>query len=529
VLIELRVRDLGVIDELHLLLGPGMTALTGETGAGKTLVVEAIELLVGGRSDPSRVRAGATEAFVEGRFATADGEVVLARAVPASGRSRAYIDGRMAPVSQLGEVGGALVDLHGQHAHQSLLSATVQRAALDRFGGVDVSRRDSARRELQRVAAELEALGGDARARAREIDLLRFQVEELRAAAVVDPDEDTVLSAEEERLADAAAHRAAAASAWAALSDEGGARDAVATAIARLAGRGPFGPVAARLDAVAAELADLATDLMAAGEELADDPERLAIVQARRQALTALRRKYGDSLADVIAYAEEAGDRLSQLESYDARAAALDGERAAAADALQAAESAIGKARRKAGPKLGAAVGEQLPALALDGAVFDVVVEGDAGDDVTFLLSANTGEPARPLAKVASGGELARCMLATRLVLRDPTVPTLVFDEVDAGVGGQAAVAVGRALATLAADQQVLVVTHLPQVAAFADHHVAVVKDTAAGRSLASASTLDDTMRVAELTRMLAGLPDSDTGREHADELLRTARQERAR
>jgi DNA repair protein RecN (Recombination protein N) len=529
-LVELRVRDLGVIDDLQLLVGPGMTAITGETGAGKTLLVEAIELLVGGRADPARVRAGAAEASIEGRFETHEGDVVLARSVPTAGRSRAYIDGRMAPVAQLADTGGVLVDLHGQHAHQSLLASGVQRAALDLFGSIDLAPRRDAAARVHALDAELAALGGDVHSRAREIDLLRFQVDELDAAGITDPAEDDDLALEEERLADAAAHRDAAGAAWAALADEGGAADAVGQALTELTGRAAFGTVADRVHTLAADIADVAADLRAAGESIVEDPERLALVQARRQLLTALRRKYGDSLADVIAFSADVRERLAALESYESRAAALEDERAGAAADLARVEAEIGEARRRHAPALAAAVAAQLPDLALGGATFDVEIDDSAaGDGVSFLLSANPGEPARPLAKVASGGELARCMLALRLVLRDRTVPTLIFDEVDAGIGGQAAVAVGRALATLAADHQVLVVTHLPQVAAFADNHVAVAKDAGTGRSIVRAAVLDDAERVGELTRMLSGLPDSETGRDHAHELLTTARRERAR
>jgi DNA repair protein RecN (Recombination protein N) len=256
----------------------------------------------------------------------------------------------------------------------------------------------------------------------------------------------------------------------------------------------------------------------------------LAAVQARRQLLASLRRKYGETLSDVVAFAEDSRRRLDALESYEATAADLETNRAQALATLRAAEEAIGAARRRSAPKLAKAVSAQLPDLALGAATFAIDVDDSpAADGVTFLLSANPGEPPRPLVKVASGGELARCMLALRLVLRDRTVPTLIFDEVDAGIGGQAAVAVGRALATLATDHQVLVVTHLPQVAAFADAHIAVTKEAAGKRSVVSAVVLDDGGRVGELTRMLSGLPDSETGRDHASELLTTARQERSR
>ncbi|MEO7430272.1 MAG: DNA repair protein RecN, partial [Acidimicrobiales bacterium] len=527
-LVELAVRDLGVIDDLHLVLGHGMTALTGETGAGKTLVVDAIELLVGGRAEPVMVRAGAVEAWVEGRFVLTppDGgeetEVVLARAVPASGRSRAYVDGRLATIATLAEWGERLVDLHGQHAHQSLLSGAVQRGALDRFAGIDLEPLQAARARLRALDDQLAALGGDDRARAREIDLLRFQVEELATAAIAGPDEDERLDAEESLLADAAAHQVAAARAGAALTGEGGAADAVGEAIASLADRAPFADNEARLRSLAAELADLATEVRAAGEEIAEDPARLDAVRDRRQLLHELRRKYGQSLQEVLAFAEEAGARLSELEQHDRRAGELDAARAAAKRAISAAAAAVATARRAAAPRLAQAVQSHLVSLAMPRAKVAVAVEGDdPGDDVAFLLAANPGTPPLPLTRVASGGELARTMLALRLVLTAGP-PTLIFDEVDAGIGGEAAVAVGRSLAALAADHQVLVVTHLPQVAAFAHAHVRVSKETGEDHTVARIERLDDGGRVAELSRMLSGQPESRTARDHAEELLAT-------
>lgn len=523
-LVELHVRQLGVIDELALSFGPGMTALTGETGAGKTLVVEALELVLGGRADGMLVRPGAEEAWVEARFADDSDERILARAVPATGRSRAYVDGRMAPAAALAESGASLVDLHGQHAHQSLLGGAVQRTALDRFGGVDLEPLANARGALRAVEHALAALGGDARARARELDLLGYQVAELDDARLDDPDEDDGLAREEEALADATAHRDAAAAASHALTGEGGAEEAIAAAVAALAGRAPFADLEARLRAAAAEVAEAASDLRVAGEALQDDPERLAAVRARRQLLGDLRRKYGASLADVIAFRDEVRERLTELEGYEARAAALERDRERRRRKVTAAEAVVGAARRAAAPRLALEIEARLQVLAMPRARFEVHVgDVDPGDEVTFLLSANPGEPALPLAKVASGGELARTMLAARLVLiAGPG--TLVFDEVDAGVGGEAAVAVGRALADLAAAHQVLVVTHLPQVAAFADQQIAVIKVEEAGRTVTRARILDDAGRVVELSRMLSGQPDSATARGHAEELLAAAR-----
>ncbi len=526
-LAELHVRDLGVIADLHLLLEDGMTALTGETGAGKTLLVEAIELLMGGRADAVLVRPGAEEARVEGRFLAGESETVLARAVPRSGRSRAYIDGRLATAAELAEVGRALVDLHGQHAHQSLLSPRTQRAALDRFAGVDLAPLEAARDRVKAIDDALAALGGDNRARARELDLLRFQLSELDAAGLEDPDEDLALEAEEDTLADAAAHREAAEAANEALGGEGGAVDAVGQAMEAVAGRRPFAAIEDRLRSLQAELAEAASELRQAGDAIVEEPERLDEVRLRRRLLRDLCRKYGEQLSEVMAFESEARARLAELESHGVRVEALEGERQVAVDAVGKAAAQVAGARRQAAPKLAAQVQRHLRTLAMAGARLEVAVEGPGpADDVEFLLAANRGAPPLPLAKVASGGELARAMLAARLVLTDAP-GTLVFDEVDAGVGGEAALAVGRALADLAGEHQVLVVTHLPQVAAFADHQVVVAKDDRRGTTLASARRVAGTDRVVELSRMLSGQPSSDTARDHAEELLATAAAQR--
>jgi DNA repair protein RecN (Recombination protein N) len=546
-LAELHVRDLGVIADLTLVLQPGMTALTGETGAGKTLVVEAIELLVGGKADPVLVRPGADEARVEGRFISDDDddEVVLARVVPRTGRSRAYVDGRLATVAELAEIGGRLVDLHGQHAHQSLLGGRVQRAALDRFGAVDLEPLAAGRARVASLDVALAALGGDARARAREIDLLAFQVGELEAAGLTDPYEGDTLEVEEDFLAAAAAHRQAGTDAHAALRDDGGAADAVAVAIEAVVGRLPFTEIETRLRSVAAEIEEAAADARRTADAIAEDPERLDQVRARRRLLGELCRKYGERLSDVLEYGADARSRLAELHSHDERVRDLEEERIVAVAAVAEAAAVVGRARREAAPRLAAAVEAHLRELALPRARFEVAVADDdpAGATVTFLLGANPGEAALPLAKVASGGELARTMLACRLVLSEAP-PTLVFDEVDAGVGGQAALAVGQALADLARPRadpdldpgpdsadghQVLVVTHLAQVAAFADHQVAVTKHERDGRTVADVRVLDDHQRVVELSRMLSGQPTSATAHHHAQELLATASASRQR
>src|SRR5947209_4353797 len=367
-LTELAVRDLGVIDDLRLVLGPGMTALTGETGAGKTLVVEAIELLVGGRADGVLVRQGADEARVEGRFVVGDEERVLARVVPAHGRSRAYIDGRMATASELASVGAELVDLHGQHAHQSLLATSAQRLALDQFGDVDQSALLDARKAVADYDDALAALGGDSRARAREVDLLRFQLAEIDGAAIADADEEQALAAEEEALADAQANRDAGWAAHAALTGEGGALDAVGSAAAAVAARGPWSSLEARLRGASAEVADVADEIRRTAEQLTEDPERLEAVRSRLRLLADVRRKYGETLSHVMAYAADARNRLRELEEHDQRASTLDRDRAAAVQREQEAATAVARARRDAAPALASAVEARLQELALAGA-----------------------------------------------------------------------------------------------------------------------------------------------------------------
>ena len=529
VLTELAVSNLGVIEALSLVLSPGMTAVTGETGAGKTLIVGAIELLVGGRADPALVRPGADEARVEGRFVHDGDEVVLTRVVPRDGRSRAYVDGRLATVGALAEVGAGLVDLHGQHSHQSLLSPAVQRRALDRFGAVDLRTLSAAQERESAIGRSLAALGGDERARAREIDLLRYQVAELAAAGLTGPDEDTDLEGEEDRLADALAHQEAAARVVEALTADGGGQDDLARALGAVAGRAPFAAVEQRLRTIAADLADVVVESRSVGEAITDDPERLDAVRARRRLLHELTRKYGESLDEVIAYGDEVAGRLADLEAYEERAVALDRDRAEARAARETAAAEVGRARRSAAPGLAAATQAHLAALAMPKATLAVSVSPeDPGDEVAFNLAANPGSPMLPLNRVAAGGELGRTMLALRRVLTAGP-PVLVFDEGDAGIGGSAALAVGRALSELGTDHQVLVVTHLPQVAAFADAQVAVTKADDGSVTTTRIEALDDTARVVELSRMLSGSPDSDAAREHAAELLASAAEQRGR
>ena len=550
---ELRVVDLGIIAELTVPIGSGMTAITGETGAGKTLLVEALQLLLGGRADATLVREGASEARVDGRFVTADhDEVVLSRVVPREGRSRAYVDGRPATATELAELGARLVDLHGQHEQQSLLVPAAQRNLLDTWCGAPASdaRRELATLRARRAAllAELAAYGGDDRARAREIDLLRFQLEEIDAAEIADPDEEARLAAEDLLLGDAENHREALETARDALG--GDAADALAAAAGALVGREPFAHLSDRILSAQAELADLALELRVEREGVVADPERLAWVRERRLRLRELRRKYGDTLADVVAFRLEVAARLADLESHDDRAGAIAAERAKLATRQREVASTLTALRRSGAGPLAAEVTVRLRELALADATFSIRVEpllsggsggsdesgesgggagitDDGADAVVFELAPNPGEPARPLAKAASGGELSRTMLAIRVVLSDAP-PTLVFDEVDAGIGGEAGIAIGAALAGLGERHQVLCVTHLAQVAAHAHAQLHVRKQTTGKRTVAAVEVLLDDARVGALSRMLGGVDDSAHARSHALELLEGARAGRA-
>jgi len=385
------------------------------------------------------------------------------------------------------------------------------------------------------IDAALAALGGDQRSRAREVDLLRFQLGELSEAAISDADEDERLSAEEDTLADAAAHREAGQRAVDALT--GGAEsadgtnadlavtDGLAVALRAIGGRAPFDGFTARLDALAAEVTDVGRELRAYTEALDENPERLSEIRQRRQLLRDMRRKYGDSLAEVIAFHDEAQQRLAELESYDQRVAALEEERRAALSAERTAAVAVAKVRRAGATKLGVAVRDVVRSLAMPHAEVDVVVgEEPPGDDVAFLIAANPGLPMLPLSRVASGGELARTMLALRLVLTEAP-ETLVFDEVDAGIGGTAATAVADALARLGRRHQVMVVTHLAQVAALADTQIVVTKSVTDGpggdvTTTATARDVDGEERVDEVARMLSGEQAGESARRHAADLL---------
>ncbi|MGH3353813.1 MAG: DNA repair protein RecN [Nocardioides sp.] len=594
---EIRISGLGIIESSTLELGAGLTVVTGETGAGKTMIVTALGLLLGGRGDAGSVRKGKKAARVEGVIdarslpgvvdateeaggEVEEGRVLVARTVAAEGRARAYVGGASVPVATLGSVTSPLVAVHGQSDQHRLLQPRAQRDSLDRFGGDAVAKLLAAygelHTELHKVERELDEVTTHARERAQEADLLRFGLGEIEAVSP-EAGEDATLAQEEEKLGYADTLRTAAEQAREALSSEDvdapdalGAVSGARRALDSVRDHDPdAAALAERLAEVSYLLSDTAADVASYATGVETDPARLAVVSERRAALTALTRKYGETIDEVLAWSETGAKRLLELDSDDDRIEELKSERTRLRADLAEAGLALSTARTDAAGALAEAVSEELTGLAMPHARLVVDVrqkETDAPgsedephaplrfpapgsekgkgkgkgerwlrygsnglDEVELLLAANTGSEPRPLHKGASGGELSRVMLAIEVVLAATSpVPTFVFDEVDAGVGGTAAVEIGRRLAQLARTAQVLVVTHLPQVAAFADHHVAVEKTSDGVVTSSGLSVLDDESRERELSRMLAGLTASDTAIAHARELLEVARSAKA-
>ena len=547
---ELRVENLLLIERAELGLGPGLNVLTGETGAGKTVLAHALDLLLGGKPRSGIVRPGASEAYVEGVFALpaalrealgerlpedAD-ELVLARRVSAEGRTRAYVGGRSATAGDLAELGGALLSFYGQHEHRRLTLASAQLEILDGFCGPEQAARRAAfaaayARERS-VREELEALRARAGARDRELDLLEWELEEIERARP-DEAEETALLAERERLRHVSALLAAAGGGAAALGEEGAA-EALASAARVLEG-------ARGVDAALDELADRAQALLVEADDLAGElrryaealdgsgPSRLDEVEERLALLDRLKRKHGGTIAAVLAYGDQCRRRRDELagaeEALEAGEVAL--ERARAELAAGAAE--LRAAREAAAADLAGAVVERLAALAMEGASFEARVSpregyGPAGgDDVEFLIAPNPGVPAGALRETASGGELSRVMLALMGVAAEAGPATLVFDEVDAGIGGQTARAVGEQLRDLAAGRQIICITHLPQIASLADRHFTIVKDTSADTARTTVTRLERAAVVGELVRMLGAEDGDAAARRHAKELLKAA------
>lgn len=562
---ELRISSLGVIDDAVIEFGPGLNVVTGETGAGKTMIVTALGLLLGSRAEPALVRQGAAQARVEGRLdITADmplaerakeagadlddGVLLVARTVSAEGRSRANAGGAAVPAGVLGSLTGERVVVHGQSDQQRLLLPARQRECCDAFGGEPVGAALAAFQatfeQLKIVRATLTDIVTRARERAREADLLRHGLAEV-AAAEPSMGEDAALVEEEQRLAHADALRAAAERARTALAgDESvlASTDALSlVAVARKAldeERGNDKVLAALADTLSDAsyaLADVAADVAAYASDIDTDPARLAAVSERRSVLATLTRKYGDTIDDVLGWAAQAAVRLSGLTDDDERVERLRAEERALTDELAACGARLTALRVAAADELSRLVTAELASLAMAHSVFavDVTALAEPGphgmDDVGFTLATHRGASPVPLAKGASGGELSRVMLALEVCLAGSAPPaTMVFDEVDAGVGGKAAVEIGRRLSRLAASSQVIVVTHLPQVAAFADRHHVVVRSSDGSVTTSGIRALDDAGRLRELSRMLAGLEDSATAIAHAGELVELARRSRS-
>jgi DNA repair protein RecN (Recombination protein N) len=583
VLSEIRIESLGAIGSAVAEFDRGLTVLTGETGTGKTMVVTGLHLLEGARADPTRVRSGADRAVVEGRFTTADldgpavsevadilgscgaerdddGSVIASRSVAGDGRSRAYLGGRSVPAKSLGAFTTGLLTLHGQNDQLRLMRPDEQRAALDRYAGSGpkLERFRKLRNDWLQARRDLSDRTDRARELAQEADQLKFAIAEIASVDPL-PGEDDAIVADIRRLSELDALRDAAQTARAALSgtpeeagdSDGAAIDRVAQAKSALEGGGDSALVvlADQLSEALTLVADVASELASYLDELPNDASALEARLARQAQLRTLTRKYAADIDGVLAWAEQARDRLTQLDVSEEALTALARTVDELAAKVAAAAAALTETRARAAKELSKAVTGELAGLAMGDALFTIAVQpiearpddsaplvvppgvnvhaGSSGTDIVeFGFAAHKGAAVLPVSKSASGGELSRLMLALEVVLAASAEgTTMVFDEVDAGVGGRAAVQIGRRLARLAGTHQVIVVTHLPQVAAYADVHLVVEAGGRAGTSVVR--RLDDDGRVGELARMLAGLGESDTARAHARELLATAETER--
>jgi DNA repair protein RecN (Recombination protein N) len=552
VLVHLSIRDFAIVDALELEFERGFTALTGETGAGKSILVDAVELALGGRADATVVRAGAERAEVVAEFAIErlaavqawlaesalegdDGRLLLRRVVDRSGRSRAFINGTAATVQSLAQIGELLLDIHGQHAHQSLVRTNAQRVLLDTHAGLGAAAREvsAAYREWQRLAQARAEQETHAAARAAEREQLAWQVDELRKLAPRAGEWDAV-QAEQSRLAHAASLIEGARAALDAVSEsDDAASSAIAAAASRLRSLTGYDsalaePVAA-LDGAMAQIEEAAQRLRRYVDRVELDPGRLAEVERRLDALHSTARKFRAAPEALPELAERLAARLAELEA----ASDLDGlrEREAAAKRRYGELAAkLSADRRQAAGKLARQVTAAMKELAMEGGKFEVALHpleagsAQGNESVEFLVSTNPGVEPRPLARVASGGELSRISLAIQVITaKAAAVPTLVFDEVDAGIGGAVAEVVGRKLKLLGLERQVLCVTHLAQVAAQAGQQWSVAKLTVNGATRSRVTVLDADTRVEEVARMLGGVKITDTSRSHAREMLRAA------
>jgi DNA repair protein RecN (Recombination protein N) len=533
----LRIRNLAVIEQVQVEFEPGLNVLTGETGAGKSVLVEAVGLLLGGRASSDLVRTGADVAQVEAQFQDGDTEVVLRRDVTAQGRSRAFVNGSLVTAGALRVFSDRLVELHGQHEHQILMDPESHLTLLDTYAGLenDLAGVGEAFSKLQALKTELRALQLDERQKAARVDLLTFQRDEI-ARARIQPDEDEELTATRQVLANAEKLQRLSGEAYAALYESDGAVLGALTAIWRrlgdLAALDPrVAPYLETRETIKSQLEDLAFFLRGYADDIDASPARLQEVEDRLVLLERLKRKYGPTLSDVIAHHDTAVQDLEGLAGLDARAEAVAGEVTAAGAQYLDRARALSAARRTAADRFASALEGSLSELAMGRTQFAVRFEPPpatedgwtaAGfDRAEFLVSPNPGEELRPLARIASGGELSRVMLALRsLSVTAGTGPALVFDEVDAGIGGRAADDVGRKLQKLGRDAQVLCITHLPQIAACAGAHYQVSKNVREGRTVTAVHRLAERERAEELARMMAGGTVTESVLASARELL---------
>jgi DNA repair protein RecN (Recombination protein N) len=551
VLLELRVENLLLIERAELRLAPGLNVLTGETGAGKTVLAHALDLLLGGRARSGIVRPGTAEAYVEGVFELpaalrgelgerlpADAEeIVLARRVSAEGRTRAYLCGRSAALGDLREVATAMLSFYGQHEHRKLMLASSQLEILDGFCGASHLERRAAfaatyarARELESALAELRERAG---ARDRELDLLDFELTEIEAADPSEAEEAQLLAARAQLRHVEALRAAALGAAQAMEPDDGmGLASLLAGGTGALDGVAGVDPaldaLAERWRSVTYEADDLAGELLRYADGLEGDPASLEAAEERLAVLDRLKRKHGGTIADVLAHAERCRSRRAELAGSEVALERAAGELEAARATLTAEAGDLHAARASGAPRLADAVRARLAELAMEGATFEIAVSerepGPSGTDAAeFLIAPNPGVPAAPLREIASGGELSRVMLALLGVANDSSEATLVFDEVDAGIGGHTARAVGAALRALAEGRQVLCITHLPQIAALAARHFSIEKDAGAEPARTTVRQLGSPEVVGELVRMLGADAEDVGARRHARELLRAA------
>lgn len=558
---ELRIVNFALIEQLNLQFQSGFTVLTGETGAGKSLLIDAIALLVGGRASTDQIRSGEDEAQLEASFHFSDthpliqrlrsqdligrneSELILRRVLSRSGRHRVYVNGSLCPLRVLEELGGTLVDIHGQHEQQSLLAPAKQLDALDAFGRIqDVrGRYEQVYQSWKELRTQLEALQGEVLDRARLEDMLRFQAQEIEQAGLL-PDEEERLRSERQRLVHAHRLRELAHEVHVELQEE---EQAVLTrlgrvgrALAELAQTDPaMGDCAQAATESAIQLKELAGRLRDYAQQLEADPDRQAVVEDRLELIQRLKKKYGGSVEAVIATGSQVQEELRLLDSREERTADLAARLEEEARRLRTLAQQLSKKRMEAAKRMTALVGAELVALKMEQAVFQVTLSSDESaeglgptgrDRAEFLLSSNPGEPPRPLGRVASGGELSRIMLALKTVLAEmDQVPVLVFDEIDTGVGGAVAAAMGTRLRKLGSFHQVFCITHLPQVASQAEQHLLVEKGQESQRTSTSVRVLTGMGREEEVARMLGGLTVTKKVRETAAELIAGAKGKR--